>query len=126
MKHTDTSLHHASTADWQLLGEFQLTLKLDASQAVSEWLAVTLDPLQLHADFTSKIVKSAEEAAARAMQSETVMKYQHTHLLIYIPANRPATGGTWGFFRIEKVGTDTERGSPRDHSIEFYLYLEGQ
>ena len=126
MKPTDVSLHHASPADWELLGELQLTVSLDAIQAVSEWLAVTLDRLQLYTDFTTKILKSAEEAAARAMQSEIVMKYQHTHILIYIPTSRPAAGGTWGFFRIEKVGTDTENGNPRDHSIEFYLYLEGQ
>ena len=53
-----------------------------------------------------------------------MLKHQHTHLLIYIPANRLENRGTWGFFRIEKVGT--ENGNLRDHSIEFYLYLEGQ
>ena len=126
MKHTDISLHHTSMTGWQLLGELELTVNPDASQVVSEWLMVTLDPLHLYTDFTSKIVKSAEEAAARAMQSETVLKYQHTHLLIYIPANRSANGGTWGFFRIEKMGTDAENRNSRDHSIEFYLYLEGQ
>jgi hypothetical protein len=126
MKYTDVSLYHTSTANWQLLGEFQLTVSPDISQAVGEWLIVTLDPLHLHSDFTSKVIKSVQEAAARAMQSETVKKYHHTHLLIYVPADLTANGGTWGFFHIEKVGTDEENASLRDHSIEFYLYLEGQ
>ena len=125
MKHTDASLHHSSTADWQLLGELQLTVSPNTSQAVNEWLRATLGPLHLYVDFTGMVIKSAQEAAARAMESEIVKKYHHTHLLIYIPADRTANGGTWGFFRIEKVGTEAENGNPRDHSIEFYLYLEG-
>ena len=121
----DARLPHqpAPSPNWELLGELELRLNAKLDPTVGEWLAVTLSPLNLSMDFTSNIVKSAEEAAARAIQSETMIKHEHTHLIIYVPADSPAQGRTWGFFRIEKVGTN---GSPLDHSIEFYLYLEGQ
>ena len=124
----DASLLHqpALSPNWERLGELELRLDADADSTVGEWLTVALSPLNLPTDFTSKIVKSAEESAARAMQSETMIMYRHTHLIIYVPVDRSAQGRTWGFFRIEKVGTDIANGSPLDHSIEFYLYLEGQ
>ena len=124
----DASLSHqpAPSPQWELLGELELRPESNAASSVGEWLTVILSPLNLHTDFTSKIVKSVEESAARAMQSDTMIKYQHTHLIIYVPADCSAQGRTWGFFRIEKVGTEVANGSPLDHSIEFYLYLEGQ
>ena len=125
---TDASLplQPAPSPNWELLSELELRPHANADSTVGEWLTVILNPLNLPTDFTSKIVKSAEEAAVRAMQSETMLKYQHTHLIIYVPTDCSAQGRTWGFFRIEKVGTDVANGSPLDHSIEFYLYLEGQ
>ena len=126
MKDARLPLQPAPSPNWELLGELELRLNSNADSPVGEWLAGILSPLNLPTDFTGKIVKSAEEAAARAMQSETMIKHQHTHLIIYVPADCSANGRTWGFFRIEKVGTGTENGSARDHSIEFYLYLEGK
>lgn len=124
MKDASSSLQPAPSLNWQLLGELELTVNADSGRAVGEWLMVILSPFQLQADFVIKVVRSAQEAAARVLQSETGIRYQHTHLLLYIPADRTANGGTWGFFRIEKVGIETVNGTPRDHSIEFYLYLE--
>jgi hypothetical protein len=126
MKYARLSHQSAPSPNWELLGELELRLNVNADSRVGEWLTVILSPLNLPMDFTSKIVTSAEEVAARAMQSETMIKYQHTHLIIYVPIDRSAQGRTWGFFRIEKVGADGADGSPLDHSIEFYLYLEGQ
>jgi hypothetical protein len=53
------------------------------------------------------------------------LEFEHLHLLIFAPADRTVEGDTWGFFRIEKAGTSTTKENPSDHSIEFYLYLEG-
>ena len=47
MKHPNVSIHQASAADWQLLGELQLAVSPDAGQGLREWLAATLGPLQL-------------------------------------------------------------------------------
>lgn len=126
MKDASLPLQPAPSPNWELLGELELRLNAEADSTVGEWLTVILTPLNLPTDFTSKIVKSAEEAAARAMQSETMIKYQHTHLIIYVLTGCSVQGRTWGFFRIEKVGAGAENGSASDHSIEFYLYLEGK
>lgn len=123
---TDQAISHGSGTDWQVLGELELPLDGDAHSKISIWLSEVLSPLQLHAGFLNKVLTSAEDAAARAMQTETVMKYQHTYLLIYISAGRPLNAQTWGFFRIDKVERAAKNENFRDHSIEFYLYLEGR
>ena len=123
---TDQPTPRVSGTDWHVLGEFELPFGMDVHSIIHVWLSDILTPLDLDVNFLNKVSKSAEEAAVRAIQTETVMKYQHTHLLIYISADRPSNGGTWGFFRIMKVETTAENEDPRDHSIEFYLYLEGE
>lgn len=125
MQHNDSALHQVSAPGWQLLGEIELTVNPDTDRTVGKWLTVILSALNPHADFINKVLRSAEEAAARAMQSGAVMKYQHTHLLIYVPTDRPAGRQTWGFFRIEKMAAQVEDQTRLDHDIEFYLYLEG-
>lgn len=112
--------------DWQIVGELELPFGVDAHSMISAWLLEVLAPLHLDVGFLNKVLRSAEDAAARAMRTETVMKYQHTHLLIHIPVSRPASLQTWGFFRIDKVEPGVDNANFRDHSIEFYLYLERQ
>ncbi|MCQ3937541.1 MAG: hypothetical protein DPW18_10910 [Chloroflexi bacterium] len=120
MKHTHPSLPHIPGADWRILGELELPAAADSDSAVRAWLVNLLDPLRLHADFQNKILRSAQEAAARLLNAQTEIKFEHIHLLILAPPNHAVKEGTWGFFHIEKVG----QGG--DHAIEFYLYLEGQ
>jgi hypothetical protein len=116
---------YRSSVDWQLLAELEMTSGMDAGSVIGAWLPDILMPLCLHVDLLKKLLASAENAAARATHREMVMKYQHTHLLIYIPANRPLNIQTWGFFRIEKVEPAVGTNTSRAHTIEFYLYLEG-
>jgi len=110
---------------WQILGELELTVNPDTDHTINKWLAATLSPLDLSADFLNKILTSAQDAAARAMQTKTVIKFPHTHLLVFVPEDRASKVQTWGFFRIEKIESAKAGESPPDHAIEFYLYLEG-
>lgn len=112
--------------DWQILGEIELPLGEHANPKLDAWLLDALIPLHLHADFLNKIRKSVEEVTARAMQTEMVMRPQRTRVLIRIPANRPSDIQTWGFFRIEKVELAAENENSPQHTIEFYLFPEGQ
>jgi hypothetical protein len=112
--------------DWQVLGEFELPFGENAHSMIDAWLSEALAPLHLHVSFQDKVLRSAASAAAHAMQTETGIKHQHTHLLVYIPISRPANVRTWGFFRIDKLEPAAEKQGSSDHSIELYLYLEGQ
>ena len=111
-----------SAKSWQVLGELELIAGPDADRTFSTWLAVILAPLELPADFLNKVMKSAQEVAARAMRNG--MSFEHLHLLVFAPSTRSSNEQTWGFFRIEKVAAANANESPRDHAIEFYLYLE--
>jgi hypothetical protein len=73
----------------------------------------------------SKVLKSAHDAAVRAMQVENMMKFEHIHFIIFVPQERASKGQTWGFFRVEKIESVGQDKKPPDHAIEFYLYLEG-
>jgi len=119
MKHADSSLPRNPGSDWHILDELELPATADFDFAIRAWLVNLLEPLTLPADFQNKVLRSGQEAAGPLFQSEAGFKFEHLHLLILVPPNRASKGGTWGFFRIEKV----ERGG--DHAIEFYLYREG-
>ena len=124
MKHIDPSPNHLSGNDWCILGELELPVGAEADGMVSAWLTEILNPLSLNTDFLYKVLKSAQDAAARSIQAETRMGFEHIHLLVFAPRENASKGKTWGFFRIEKVGRPIANKDPYDHSIEFYLYLE--
>lgn len=114
-------------SEWQFLGELELpAARTNLDDAIHAWLTKLFDPLALHGDFLNRILKSAQDAAARVFQSESAEKYDHIHLVIYGPRGQGAKQGTWGFFRVEKVENMAEEPSTVAHSIEFYLYREGQ
>ena len=125
MKHIDPSPKDLSGSGWRILGELELPIGAEANGIVSAWLTKVLNPINLHMDFLSKLTKSAEDAAIRAIMSERAQtEFEHIHLIIFAPVDRTSRGETWGFFRIEKVGSSSRRGKSFDHSIELYLYLE--
>lgn len=111
--------------DWQILGEIELLSGMGADDTIHLWLRKLLEPLGLHSDFLGKVLESAQDAAGRAMRSERVAKLGHLHLLVYAPNHAASPGQTWGFFQIKKMRDPTEDRKRYDHTIEFYLYLEG-
>ncbi|HJR80926.1 MAG TPA: hypothetical protein VJ821_12695 [Anaerolineales bacterium] len=125
MNYTNSSHPHVPGADWQILGKLELPVGTDSDAPIRAWLADILLPLRLHQDFMDKVLKSAQDAAARSIQAEMMHAFEHIHLLVFAPRHNDSNEKTWGFFRIEKAGTFTAKEKPDDHSIEFYLYLEG-
>lgn len=123
MKHTNSSLHFVS--GWQLFGELELRVTPDADRTIGKWLRVIFSPLNLHADFLNRVLKSAQEATVHAMRLERMRKFRHIHLLVFAPAERASNSQAWGFFKIGKIDDSPNRGEFNDHSIEIYLYLEG-
>jgi hypothetical protein len=109
--------------NWQVLGELELIAGSNTDPTVGKWLAVILSRLDLRPDFLDKVLKSAQEAASRAMQAEAVRKFDHLHLVVFAPTDHTSNNYNWGFYRIEKVEKVAGKSNP-DHMIEFYLYQE--
>lgn len=118
-------MQNKDTTDWQLLGQLELPVASNADDSTRIWLMEILGPLNLPVDFLNKILKSTQDSATRAMQAEPLIKFEHIHLIIFVPSAQTSKGRTWGFFRIEKIEKVTADDSPPDHAIEVYLYLEG-
>lgn len=114
--------------NWRLLGQLQLPVDFTADSTIQAWLNRTLGTLLLNDDLLGRITRSAEEALARAAESEHVKRdFQHLHLRVFSSDTtlaKSTSRETWGFFRIEKVGMSQPDADPMDHSIELYLYLE--
>ena len=125
MPNSNTS-HNIPHTDWQMLGELKLPAGLSTDGAIHAWLKAVLDPLQLQTDFLHTIMISAQGAAARDRQVEAAREFEHIHFIVYILLNHESNTGTWGFFRIEKFRDATDDTTTSAHSVELYLYLEGE
>jgi hypothetical protein len=124
VRHPGSNSYPISNPGWKLLGGLELTVGPDIDRTVGKWLAVILSALNLRADFLNKVLKSAQEAVVRTMQSKAVTQFQHVHLLVFATVDQAPKRQAWGFFRIEKTSDSPNRNDSNDHSIEFYLYLE--
>jgi hypothetical protein len=122
---TNPSQNEISGTDWQVMGKLELPIGSGADDAIESWLVETLSLLNLRTDFLNKVLKSAQEVAARAMQAEALMQFKHVHLLVFAPPDHASNRHNWGFFRIEKVENASVQDYP-SHEIEFYLYQEGK
>jgi hypothetical protein len=126
VKQLDSSPRKFSNTDWRRLGEHKVRAGSDVPGSITAWLTQTLKPLNLPTDLTGKILRSAHEAAARALHlDESSAGYGHIHLVALAQGNHTGKGQTWGFFRMEKLEASPTGASPPDHSIELYLYIDG-
>lgn len=127
MKQHDPSSHSFSGTDWQMLGELTVHGGTQVEREIREWLSETLEPLELHGDLLDRILRSAREAAVRALGARDPAREDvHIHVLAFAPRTRQRSGQTWGFFRLEKFEDRSANKSPPDHAIEFYLYPENR
>lgn len=126
IEHVDQSRNQRMITGWQFLGELELPVGSDAERIVHTWLTKSLDPLNMHVDFLNKVLMSAQEAVARAIRAEAVMKFGRIQITLFFPSERALKGQSWGFFRVEKIMDTLEGAMAPARGIEFYLYLEGQ
>jgi hypothetical protein len=115
-------------ADWQILDELELSvgLYMDDKVNINVWLTELLRPLHLDMDFLNRVLRSAQDAVARAMQVESMTELEHIHLLVFARADRIPNGQIWGFFRIEKFEGTEQGENPPGLAVEFYLYQPGR
>jgi len=121
---TDNTTHNPG-AGWQILGELELPVGASAENALYAWLTEILHPLNLQAELLNKIIASAQDAVARAIQAEVTLKFEHIHLTVFVPSAREEKEKAWGFFRLEKIEDTKEDQTDGDHAVEFYLYGDG-
>ena len=126
MKQSDlSSSGKSSRTDWQVLGELELPIGADCAGVIDTWMREKLKPVNLQADITNRIVKSAQDAARRFKESKGVeAEIGYIHILVFAPLSHKLKEKTWGFFRIEKLESVRKAKNPPDHYIEFHLYFE--
>ena len=124
MRQNASSPFHAP--GWQILGQLELPARNGLENTIHTWLEEIVTPLRLNTEFFCQLSQFAQDAAARAKQVDHVMKVGQVHLIALAPAQIASTGGTWGFFQIEKVEHLSSDTNFPIRAIELYLYLEGQ
>ena len=112
-------------ASWHILGELELAVDAIAGDGAHAWLRQILDPLNLRADFLNNILTSAQQATARAVQAESLRTPEHIHLIVLVPSRPILSKHNWGFFRVEKIENTAKGNVDPEHTIEFYLYVDG-
>ncbi len=111
---------------WQILGELELSVSEPTEVALRTWLTELCGSFGLPAELLNKITLSAHDAATRAIRTDAALKFEHIHLIVFVPSNRTQAEQTWNFFRVEKIEENsTTNQAGADHAIEFYLYGEG-
>ena len=125
MEHTHPAPNQHPLPDWQVLGELELKVDSSFEPAIDDWLTKILGQIPVKLEYKNRVIKSAHDAAKRAMLVDSVIKHRHIHFLVFAPINLAPQGRSWGFYRIERIeGYAADENVP-DHAIEFYLYLEG-
>jgi hypothetical protein len=124
MKQSATQDRQPANPDWQLLGQLKLPAGSIPDELIAPWLARALESFNLPPDLFEKLKASVYDVASRIFESlaQATGSYQ-ADLSIYVPRNillNRLANRSWGFFRIEKSGIDSDQGI----SIEYYFYLE--
>lgn len=124
MQPNDSFLNKYTGSGRKLLGELELPIGAKADETIIAWLTELLSPLNLHADFLNKVLKSAQNSAAHILLTESAAKFEHVHLIIFVPSDPISKEQTWGFFRIEKIeSTKTDENSP-DPQTDFASFAD--
>lgn len=120
--------HYTNTnvpdSGWQLLGELELLVGARGGDTLYTWLVGILDPLNLSTDFLYRVLESVQASAARALQPNPTIIFEHINLSFFAPREHISKGKTWGFFHIERIEKRADEFDAYDHSIDFYLYVE--
>jgi len=76
-------------------------------------------------DLLNKILNSAQTTTARVLKADAEIPLEYIHLLVLAPSNRASKRQAWGFFSVERLKDTKEGAVANEHTIEIYLYMEG-
>jgi len=122
---TDNNTHNNPSTGWQILGELELPVGASVEDALYSWLAEILQPLHFQEELLNKIIVSAQDAVVRTVHAEIMDKFEYFHLIVFVPSEQEKKEQAWGFFRLEKIEDAKDEQAGGDHTVEFYLYGEG-
>ena len=125
-EHVNPSRNQRMGTDWQYLSELELPPGSDAEQTIYVWLTESLKPLALPENFVNKLSESAQGAVVRITGVESMMKFEHIYIVLFVPPEHSLKEQSWGFFRVEKIMDPAEGAFLHGPLIEFYLYREGE
>lgn len=122
----DTShTHNHPALNWLILGDLELSAQVNSKDTLELWLKEITKPLDLHTDFLNRILNSAHQTVVRLLRPDAETKLDHIHLVVFAPSNHTLKKLIWGFFSVERL-EDTKEGTvANNHTIEIYLYKEG-
>lgn len=118
MENNDLTPKQQSQFDWRLLDQSELSNDAASNKLPQNWLCQILEPFNLPTNLANKLKTSLGEAISHSSRLE---------VRIYTPKDVQAdlsSNKNWGFFKLEKVGTNTKTEEPAELVIEYYLYLE--
>lgn len=123
-KDRSRSQNHPAS-NWQILGNLELSAQVNLNETLDGWLNEILNSLDLPTDFLNRILNAAHQTVVRLFRTEAETKLDHIHLVVFAPSNHTLKNLIWGFFSVERL-EDTKDGMvPNNHTIEIYLYKEG-
>ena len=124
MEQRNSSTEKPPRTGWQLIGQLQLPIDSMSDKSVEDWLIGTLEPFRLPSDLLNKLKTSIEGALSQLDVTPgdeyvpSISIYMSDDVRVaHLPKN-------WGFFKIEKVDTPSNKESLAEHVIEYYLYSE--
>lgn len=126
MKQIKTSHNKVFDAEWQLLGELKLSANSTSNFSINTWLAEILSRLDLPENFLNRVLDSVQESVMRTLQQNVSKTLGQVHLSFYSPFDKLSKRKTWGFFHIERTEDRRDSVGITDHTINFYLYVEGK
>ena len=123
-KDTSHARNHPAS-NWQILGDLELAVEACSNDRLGARLKEILNPLDLHIDFQNRILNSAHQTVVRLLRPDAETKLDHIYLVVFAPSTRTLKKLIWGFFSVERL-EDTKEGTvANNHTIEIYLYKEG-
>jgi len=123
----NTSSHtHTQNPGWQTLGVLELPVNVHMEETAVKWLEEILAPLNLATKFLERFSQFTQTLVTRAREVYAMTQLNHIHISILVPHKHSLKGKSWGFFHIERIENQAEDIQSQDHTIDIYLYVEGE
>ncbi len=120
-----TNMNESRGPVWKKVGEWKLSAEKNTYESIFTRLEMILAPFNLSSDFIRGIVLTINKVVTRIPQDNHT-RVKSVQLSFYVPSGQIPKGKTWGFFNTERVRYGDDSTGMIEHTINFYLFVEGQ